>query len=72
MATRSTSLVIGDEPAGVGCIVDMRILSDIEAEQTERGRTFRNAPLIGSVALSVSYEHDNHVDDLSAPFVDHS
>jgi inorganic pyrophosphatase len=64
-------LVIGDEPAAVGCIVDVRILGVLKAEQTERGRTFRNDRLIGRVALSVSYEHANHIDDLGAPFVDH-
>jgi inorganic pyrophosphatase len=64
-------LVIGDEPALVGCIVDVRILGVIKAEQTERGRTYRNDRLIGRVALSVSYEHAEHIDDLGARFVDH-
>jgi inorganic pyrophosphatase len=64
-------LVIGDEPTAVGCIVDVRILGVIKAEQTERGNTFRNDRLIGRVALSVSYEHANHIDDLGTPFVEH-
>jgi inorganic pyrophosphatase len=64
-------LVIGDEPAVVGCVVDVRILGVIKAKQTERGRTYRNDRLIGRVALSVSYEHANHVDDLGRPFVEH-
>jgi hypothetical protein len=37
----------------------------------ERGSTFRNDRLIGRVALSVSYEHANRIDDLGAPFVEH-
>ena len=49
-------LVIGDEPAAVGCVVNVRILG-IKAEQTERGRTYRNDRLVGRVAISVSYEH---------------
>jgi len=64
-------LVIGDEPAAVGCVVDVRILGVIKAEQTERGRTYRNDRLIGRVALSVSYEHARHIADLGERFVDH-
>lgn len=64
-------LVIGDEPAAVGCVVDVRILGVIKAEQTERGRTYRNDRLVGRVALSVSYEHARHIDDLGPLFVEH-
>ena len=64
-------LVIGDEPAAVGCVVDVRILGVIKAEQTERGRTYRNDRLVGRVALSVSYKHTNHIDDLGPPFIEH-
>jgi inorganic pyrophosphatase len=64
-------LVIGDEPAAVGCVVDVLILGVIKAEQTERGRTYRNDRLIGRVALSVSYEHAHHIDDLGSRFVEH-
>ena len=64
-------LVIGDEPAIVGCVVDVRILGVIKANQTERGCTYRNDRLVGRIALAVSYEHAEHIDDLGAPFVDH-
>ncbi|MVW54622.1 inorganic diphosphatase [Sphingomonas sp. MAH-6] len=63
--------VIGDEPAAVGCVIDVHVLGVIKAEQTERGRTFRNDRLIGRGALSVSYDHARHVSDLGKPFVDH-
>jgi inorganic pyrophosphatase len=63
--------VIGDEPAAVGCVIDVHILGVIKAEQTERGRTFRNDRLIGRGALSVSYDHARHVSDLGEPFVEH-
>lgn len=64
-------LVIGDEPSVVGCVVDVRILGVIKANQTERGRTYRNDRLISRIALSVNYGHANHIDDLGAPFVEH-
>jgi inorganic pyrophosphatase len=64
-------LVIGDEPSVVGCVVDVCILGVIKAEQTERGRTYRNDRLVGRVALSVSYDHARRIEDLGPPFVDH-
>jgi inorganic pyrophosphatase len=64
-------LVIGDEPAAVGCVADVRILGVIKAEQTEGGRTYRNDRLVGRLALSVSYEHASHIDDLGARFAEH-
>jgi inorganic pyrophosphatase len=64
-------LVIGDEAAVVGCVVDVRILGAIKANQTERGRTYRNDRLIGRVALSISYDHAHHIEDLGVPFAEH-
>jgi inorganic pyrophosphatase len=64
-------LVIRDEPSVVGCVVDVRILGIIKAEQTESGRTYRNDRLVGLAALSISCEHAHHIDDLGPPFVEH-
>jgi inorganic pyrophosphatase len=65
-------LVIGDEPAAVGCLAHVRLLGVIKAMQTERdGRVHRNDRLIGRLALSVSYAHANDIDDLETSFVEH-
>jgi inorganic pyrophosphatase len=64
-------LVIGDEPAVAGCVVTVRLLGIIKAEQTEKGRTYRNDRLLARKALSISYAHANHIDDLGPAFVDH-
>jgi inorganic pyrophosphatase len=46
-------LVLMDEPAFTGCLVRVRLLGVIEAEQTERdGETTRNDRLIGVAAVS--------------------
>jgi inorganic pyrophosphatase len=50
-------MVLMDEPAHVGCLVDVRIIGVIEASQTEKGKTETNDRLL---AVSVhSYSHEN-------------
>ena len=43
-------LVLMDEPAFAGCLVAVRLIGVIEAEQTEKGETTRNDRLIGVAA----------------------
>jgi inorganic pyrophosphatase len=50
-------MVLMDEPAHVGCLLDVRIIGVIEAEQTEDGKTESNARLL-AVAVH-SYSHEN-------------
>src|SRR5271170_6314284 len=50
-------MVLMDEPAHVGCLVDVRIIGVIEAEQTEDGKTETNSRLL-AVAVH-SYSHEN-------------
>lgn len=65
-------LVIGDEPAAVGCLANIRILGVIEAEQTERdGKVVRNDRIVARIAASITYRHATHIDDLGREFVDH-
>jgi inorganic pyrophosphatase len=45
-------LVLMDEPAFVGCLVEARLLGVIEADQTEDGKTERNDRLIAVAAES--------------------
>ncbi|MDG3005980.1 inorganic diphosphatase [Paludisphaera mucosa] len=50
-------LILMDEPAFVGCLVESRLIGVIEAEQTEEGDTVRNDRLI-----AVSTRSRNHKD----------
>ena len=45
-------LVLMDEPAFVGCLIQARLLGVIEAEQTEAGKTERNDRLIAVASES--------------------
>jgi inorganic pyrophosphatase len=64
-------LVIGDELAAAGCVITVRLLGIIKAEQTEKGHTYRNDRLLARKALSISCAHANHIDDLGPAVVDH-
>jgi inorganic pyrophosphatase len=50
-------MILMDEPAHVGCVVTVRLIGVIEAEQKEDGKTTENDRLIG-VAVH-SYAHEN-------------
>jgi len=50
-------MVLMDAPAHVGCLMEVRIIGIIEAEQTEDGTTESNDRLLG-VAVH-SYDHEN-------------
>ncbi|WP_294391660.1 inorganic diphosphatase [uncultured Sphingomonas sp.] len=64
-------LVIGDEPSAPGCVVQVKLLGVIEAEQSEEGRTVRNDRLIARTALSINYRDADDIADLGSSFVDH-
>src|ERR1700730_13354289 len=50
-------LVLMDAPAHVGCLIEVRIIGIIEAEQSENGKTETNDRLLG-VAIH-SYQHED-------------
>lgn len=50
-------LVLMDAPAHVGCLIEVRIIGIIQAEQTEDGKTEGNDRLLG-VAIH-SYDHED-------------
>jgi inorganic pyrophosphatase len=58
-------MVLMDAPAHVGCLIEVRIIGIIEAEQTQKGKTQKNSRILG--AAIHSYEHENLVtiDDVS-------
>jgi inorganic pyrophosphatase len=64
-------LVLMDESAFAGCLVQARLLGVIEAEQTEEdGETTRNDRLIAVAANSRDHRHILSLEDLSENLVD--
>lgn len=63
-------LVFSDEDLPVGCLVTVRLLGVIEAEQTEDGQTCRNDRLIGKVAKSHTYRDVESLTALGTAFTD--
>lgn len=62
-------LLLMDEPAFVGCLVEARLIGVIEATQTEDGETERNDRLIAVAAESRSQKDVRSLDDLSENLV---
>lgn len=58
------ALVLMDEPAFPGCVVLVRLLGAMEAEQTQGGRTFRNDRLITVAETSELFAKLQTLDDL--------
>lgn len=58
-------LVLMDAPAHVGCLIDVRIIGVIQAEQTEQGKTERNDRLLGVAVHSYNHEHLRTINDVS-------
>jgi len=58
-------LILMEEPAFVGCLVRCRLLGVIEAEQTEKGQTFRNDRLIAVAAKSHVHKDVGKLGDVS-------
>src|SRR5690242_5325715 len=50
-------MVLVDAPVHVGCLMDVRIIGIIDAEQTEAGKTEKNSRILGGAIHS--YEHEN-------------
>jgi inorganic pyrophosphatase len=63
-------LVIMDEPAFCGCLVRVRLLGVIEAEQTEKGKTVRNDRLVGAVETPYNRPDLHSLDDLGKSRLD--
>jgi inorganic pyrophosphatase len=63
------ALILMDEPAFVGCLVEIRIIGVIEAEQTEKGETFRNDRLLGVAIESHRFAAVSELSDLDKTLV---
>lgn len=63
-------MVLMDEPAHVGCLLDVRIIGVIEATQTEDGETETNDRLLGVAIHSYQHENISSIEDLNPALLD--
>ena len=54
-----------DAPAHVGCLIEIRMLGVIEAEQTEEGKAERNDRLVGAAVHSYDHQDLGSIDDVA-------
>ncbi len=58
-------LVLMDAPAHVGCLIEVRLIGIIQAEQTQDGKTERNDRLLGVAIHSYDHADLESIDDVS-------
>ncbi|HXS36646.1 MAG TPA: inorganic diphosphatase [Flavipsychrobacter sp.] len=63
-------LVIMDEHAYPGCLIECRVIGAIEAEQTEKnGKKNRNDRIVAVSNVSMLYSDVKHIDDLNKKMI---
>ena len=63
-------LLLGEEALFPGCLVTVRLVGVIQAEQTEHGTTFRNDRLIGAIETPLNRPEIQSLDDLRSDRLD--
>jgi inorganic pyrophosphatase len=63
-------MVLMDEPAHVGCVLQVRLIGVIEAEQLEDGKTVRNDRLLAVATHSYSHEDVLSLDQAPGSLLD--
>lgn len=63
-------MILMDEPAHVGCVLSVRLIGVIEAEQSEDGKTTENDRLIGVAVHSYSHEDIRSIGELNKSILD--
>jgi inorganic pyrophosphatase len=63
-------LLLGEEALFPGCLVTVRLVGVIQAEQTEHGKTFRNDRLIGAIETPVNQPAIRTLEDLRTERLD--
>jgi inorganic pyrophosphatase len=63
-------LLLGEEALFPGCLVTVRLVGVIQAEQTEHGKTFRNDRLMGAIETPVNRPAIQSIADLSTERLD--
>jgi inorganic pyrophosphatase len=63
-------LLLGEEALFPGCLVTVRLVGVIQAEQTEHGKTFRNDRIIGAIETPVNRPAIQTLEDLRPEHLD--
>ncbi len=63
-------MVLMDEPAHVGCVLAVRLIGLIEAQQTEDGKTTENDRLIGVAVHSYNHENIQSISEINKSLLD--
>src|SRR6195256_6592888 len=63
-------MVLMDEPAHVGCLLDVRVIGVIEAQQTEKGKTTENDRLMAVAVHSNNHQDIETLDDVDKTLLD--
>jgi inorganic pyrophosphatase len=63
-------LVLMDAPAHVGCLIEVRIIGIIEAEQSDEGKTESNDRLLGVAIHSYDHEGLETINDVTKTLLD--
>ena len=63
------AMIFMEEPAHVGCLVDIRLIGVIEAKQTENGKKITNNRLIGVAVHSYTHEDFHNIGEVSKPIL---
>jgi len=63
-------MVLMDAPAHVGCLMEVRIIGIVMAEQTEKGKTETNNRLLGVAIHSYDHEDLTTISDVSKTLLD--
>ena len=58
-------MVLMDEPAHVGCLMDVRLIGVIEADQTEKGKTAQNPRLLAVAVHSYTHQDVTSIKELN-------
>jgi inorganic pyrophosphatase len=63
-------VILLDEPGHVGCLLDIRLIGVIEAEQSEDKKRTRNDRLIAVAVHSYSHQDSHSIDDVPKSLLD--
>jgi inorganic pyrophosphatase len=63
-------MILMDEPAHVGCVLQVRIVGVIEAEQTEDGKKITNNRLIAVSVHSYNHENIHSISEINKSIID--
>lgn len=63
-------MVLMDAPAHVGCLIDVRIIGIITAEQVEGGKAETNDRLLGAAVHSYDHERLDSISDVNQTLLD--